>query len=156
MRAWQAARSIAGSVKKRAVPLRTVAVLAIGLAALGAILYYASTVDARGPTVVGISVTQHLTGEAEQALTTSSIVVDFSEPVRHASAQGAFAISPAVNGAFSWTATSMTFTPAARLPLRTAFTVTVGRGVRDEAGNPLSGAPGTFHFTTVGNPNVAA
>jgi hypothetical protein len=133
-----------------------VAVLAIGLAALGAILYYASTVDGRGPTVVGISLTQHLTGDAEQALTTSSIVVDFSEPVRHASAVGAFAISPRVNGAFSWSASSMTFTPAARLPLRTRFVVTVGRGVLDEAGNPLSSAPETFGFTTVGNPSVVA
>jgi hypothetical protein len=156
MRAWQAARSIAGSVKKRAVPLRTVAVLAIGLAVLGAILYYASTVDGRGPTVVGISLTQHLTGDTKQALTTSSIEVDFSEAVRHASAQGAFSISPAVDGAFSWSASSMTFTPADRLPLRTAFAVTVGRGVRDEAGNPLSGAPKTFGFTTVGNPSVVA
>jgi len=154
MRAWQAARSIAGSVTKRAVPLRTVAVLAIGVAVLGAILYYASTVDGRGPTVVSISLTQHLTGDAKQSLTTSSIEVDFSEPVRHASAEGSFTISPDVEGAFSWSAASMTFTPAARLPLRTEFAVTVGRGVRDEAGNPLSGAPARFSFTTVGNPTV--
>jgi hypothetical protein len=156
MRAWQAARSIAGSVTKRAVPLRTVAVLAIGLAVLAAILYYASTFDGRGPTVVGISLTQHLTGDDKQALTTSSIEVDFSEPVTHSSAEGAFAISPAVDGAFSWSSTSMTFTPAARLPLRTEFAVTIGRGVRDQAGNPISGAPNTFSFATVGNPTVVA
>ena len=79
MRAWQAARSIAGSVTKRAVPLRNMAVLVLGFAVLGGILYYASTVDGRGPTVVAIALTQHLSGDAEQALTTTSIEVDFSQ-----------------------------------------------------------------------------
>jgi Bacterial Ig-like domain/WD40-like Beta Propeller Repeat len=141
-------------VTKRAVPLRTVAVLAIGVAALGTILYYASTVDARGPTVVEISLTQHLSGDAEQAVTTTSIEVAFSEPVEHASAQAAFAISPQVSGAFSWSATDLTFTPAERLPLRTAFEVSIGPGVRDRAGNEMTTRPGTFEFTTVGNPVV--
>ncbi|MGZ6255977.1 MAG: Ig-like domain-containing protein, partial [Candidatus Limnocylindria bacterium] len=141
---------------KRAVPLRTVAVLAIGFAALGAILYYASTVDARGPTVLGISLTQHLTGDAEQALTTTSIEVAFSEPVEHPQAEAAFAISPSVQGAFSWSATSLTFTPAQRLPLRTDFEVTIGPGVHDDAGNAMTGAPRRFSFTTVGNPTVVS
>jgi hypothetical protein len=133
-----------------------VAVLGIGFAVLGAILYYASTVDARGPTVIAISLTQHLTGNAEQALTTTSIEVDFSEPVERGSAQAAFALSPAVEGAFSWSASSLTFTPAARLPLRTEFEVTIGPGVRDPAGNEMTGAPRRFAFTTVGNPTVIA
>ncbi|MGZ6214290.1 MAG: Ig-like domain-containing protein, partial [Candidatus Limnocylindria bacterium] len=141
---------------KRAVPLRTVAVLAIGFAALGAILYYASTVDARGPTVLGISLTQHLTGDAEQALTTTSIEVAFSEPVEHLQAEAAFGISPSVQGAFSWSATSLTFTPAQRLPLRTDFEVTIGPGVHDDAGNAMTGAPRRFSFTTVGNPTVVS
>jgi hypothetical protein len=141
-------------VTKRAVPLRTVAVLAIGVAALGTILYYASTVDARGPTVVEISLTQHLSGDLDQALTTTSIEVAFSEPVEHVSAQAAFAISPPVIGAFSWSATDLTFTPAERLPLRTAFEVTLGPGVTDRAGNKMTTRPGTFRFTTVGNPTV--
>ncbi len=139
---------------KRAVPLRTVAVLAIGIAALGAILYYASTVDGRDPTVVAISLTQHLADDPEQALTTTSIEVEFSEPVDHASAQAAFTISPSVEGAFSWSASSLTFTPAARLPLRTAFEVLVGSGVRDRAGNAMARGPDPFLFETVGNPTV--
>ena len=141
---------------KRAVALRTVAVLAIGVAVLGAILYYASTVDGRGPTVVQISLTQHLSDDAEQALTTTSIEVDFSEPVEHATAQAAFAIRPAVEGAFSWSATSLTFTPKARLPLRTAFEVSIGPGVRDRAGNAMPGTPEPFGFKTVGNPMVVS
>jgi sugar lactone lactonase YvrE len=133
-----------------------VAVLAIGVAVLGAILYYASTVDGRGPTVVAISLTQHLRGDEEQALTTTSVEVDFSEPVRHASAEAAFAISPSVAGAFSWSASSLTFTPAAGLPLRTSFEVTVGPGVLDRVGNAMTGTPEQFQFETVGNPLVEA
>ena len=132
------------------------AVIGVGLAVLGAILYYASTVDGRGPTVVGISVTQHLSSDAEQALTTTSIEVDFSEPVEHASAERAFGMTPAVDGAFSWSATSLTFTPASRLPLRTEFEVSIGAGVHDRAGNAMTGGPEQFRFTTVGNPTVIA
>ena len=143
-------------MKKRAVPLRSLVALATGLAILGAILYYASTVDLRGPTVRAISLTQHLGGDTHQALTTSSIEVDFSEPVDHASAQEAFAISPEVAGAFSWSAASLTFTPAERLPLRTDFEVSIGPGIHDQAGNPLGGIPPPFAFTTVGNPIVVA
>ncbi|MEP7040952.1 MAG: Ig-like domain-containing protein [Chloroflexota bacterium] len=141
---------------KRAVPLRTVVVLAIGVAVLGAILYYASTVDGRGPSVVAITLTQHLSGDEGQALTTTSVEVDFSEPVQRASAEAAFAINPSVNGAFSWSATSLTFTPAARLPLRTSFEVTVQPGVLDRVGNAMTGTPERFEFETVGNPQVVA
>jgi hypothetical protein len=133
-----------------------VAVLAIGIAALGAILYYASTVDGRGPTVVDISLTQHLADDARQALTTTSIEVDFSEPVEHGAAESAFAINPAVDGAFSWSAATLTFTPTARLPLRTSFAVSIGAGIRDRAGNLMTLAPEPFEFETVGNPTVVA
>lgn len=132
------------------------AVLGIGFAVLAAILYYASTVDGRGPTVVAISLTQHLSGDTEQALTTTSIEVDFSEPVEHSSAEASFAITPAVEGAFSWSASSLTFTPANRLPLRTEFEVSIRSGVRDRAGNEMVGAPERFQFATVGNPTVVA
>jgi hypothetical protein len=130
------------------------AVLALGFAALAGILYYASTVDGRPPTVVAISLTQHLSGDAEQALTTTSIEVDFSEQVDQDSAKASFAIAPAVEGAFSSSASSLTFTPASRLPLRTEFKVSIGPGVRDLAGNPMTGAPKRLTFVTVGNPTV--
>jgi len=138
----------------RAVPLRTLAVLGVGVAALVAILYYASTVDGRPPTVRDISLTQHLTADAEVALTTSSVEVDFSEPVEHASAQAAFSISPAVPGSFSWSSTTLTFTPEARLPLRTSFTILIAPGISDAAGNEMATAPAEFRFETVGNPSV--
>lgn len=143
-------------MKERAVPLRTLAVFGIGLAILVAILYYASTVDGRPPTVLHVSLTQHLTGDAEIALTTSSIEIGFSEPVDHATAVAAFAISPAVDGSFSWSSASMTFTPAARLPLRTQFEVSIGPGVRDAVGNEMATAAPPLRFTTVGNPSVVS
>jgi hypothetical protein len=133
-----------------------VAVLGLGLAILAAILYYASTVDGRPPAVLRVLLTQHLTGHADTALTTSSIEVDFSEPVEHATAETAFGISPAVAGSFSWSSASMTFTPAARLPLRSEFEVTVGPGVRDTVGNKAVTGAAPFSFTTVGNPSVVA
>lgn len=152
----EAARSIACSVTKRAVPFRTLAVFGVGLAVLVPILYYATTVDGRAPTVRRVSLTQHLTGDAAMALTTTSIEVVFSEPVDHASAQAALAILPAVQGSFSWSASSLTFTPAARLPLRTDYEVSIGPGVRDAAGNTMTTTAAPFHFTTVGNPVIAS
>lgn len=121
---------------------------------LAAILYYASTVDGRPPAVLRISLTQHLTANADTALTTSSVEVDFSEPVEHATAEAAFAITPSVDGSFSWSSASLTFTPAARLPLRTEFAVTVSGGVRDLVGNTMTAGPQRFRFVTVGNPSV--
>ena len=124
------------------------------MAVLVAILYYASTVDGRAPSVLKVLLTQHLSGDPQAALTTSSIEVDFSEPVEQASAESAFAISPALDGSFSWSSASLTFTPAARLPLRTEFVVTLAPGVRDRVGNVMASAGPTFKFTTVGNPSV--
>jgi hypothetical protein len=155
MRSRQAARSIACSVTKRGVGVRTLAVLGIGVAVLVAILYYASTVDGRPPTVQRITLTQHLSGDSHVALITSSIAVDFSEPVQHASAEAAFAISPQVSGQFSWSSASLTFTPD-RLSLRTTFEVTIGPGVRDRVGNEMATGAPPFRFTTVGNPSVVA
>ena len=132
------------------------AVFGVGAAILVGILYYASTVDARPPLVVSVSVTQHLSTDPAVALTTTSIEVVFSEPVQAATAQSAFRISPAIRGAFSWSGASMTFTPAARMPLRTDFEVHMAAGVRDRAGNAMAAPSAPFRFKTVGNPTVVA
>jgi hypothetical protein len=140
----------------RGVLVRTLAVFGVGAAILVGILYYASTVDARPPLVLSIGVTQHLSTDSAVALTTTSIEVVFSEPVQGLTAEGAFQISPATRGAFSWSGTQMTFTPAARLPLRTPFDVRIAAGVRDRAGNSMAAASARFSFETVGNPTVVA
>jgi hypothetical protein len=140
----------------RGVLVRTLAVFGVGAAILVGILYYASTVDARPPLVLSIGVTQHLSTDSAVALTTTSIEVVFSEPVQAQTAESAFRVSPATRGAFSWSGTQMTFTPAGRLPLRTPFVVRVEAGVRDRAGNSMATPSAPFSFETVGNPTVVA
>ena len=135
---------------------RSLTVLGVGAVVLIAILYYASTVDGRPPLVLRVLLTQHLSSDSSVALTTTSVEVDFSEPVDHPGAQAAFQIEPAVRGAFSWSGAAMTFTPSTRLPLRSSFAVHVEAGVRDGAGNPMPAASGPFSFDTVGNPAVVA
>jgi Bacterial Ig-like domain/WD40-like Beta Propeller Repeat len=139
----------------RRVAIRSILVLVVGAAILTPILYYASTVDVRPPQVDHFAVTQHLPGDGSVALTTASLEIGFSEDVDHTTAQTAFAIDPHVTGAFSWSGTTMVFTPSASLPLETSFSVTVGSGVRDLAGNVM-GASGPYTFRTVGSPSVVA
>lgn len=134
--------------------LRSLAVLVVGAAVLGGILYYASTVDLRAPGVSGFALTQHLSGDAAVALTSTSLEVDFSEPVDEPTAEAAFRVDPPVEGAYSWSDSTMTFTPLEPLPPKTEFSAHVEAGVRDVAGNQMSQASTAFSFTTVGEPQV--
>jgi len=140
----------------RGALLRSLAVFGLGAAVLIVILYFASTVDRHPPEVLRVVLTQHLATDPSVALTTSSIEIDFSEPVEHAGAQAAFRITPSVVGAFSWSSTAMTFTPSSRLPLRSSFVVHLEPGVRDGAGNAMLIASAPLTFETVGNPAVLA
>jgi Tol biopolymer transport system component len=140
----------------RAATLRWLAVIAVGTAALGVVLYFASTVDRRPPQVTSYELTQRLVADAGIALTTTSVEVTFNEPVEHETAEAAFEIDPAVPGAFSWSGTTMIFTPQERLPLETEFTVRIQPGVRDLAGNAMPSAAAAFNFVTVGRPSVVA
>jgi hypothetical protein len=139
----------------RGASLRSLIAFAIGIAILGGILYVASTVDGRAPSVERLALTHHLSADAEVALTTTSIEVVFSEAVDRPSAEAAFAIQPATEGAFSWSAATVTFTPDERLPLETEFVVRIGPGVRDAAGNVMS-EPADLAFVTVGHPTIVA
>jgi methionine-rich copper-binding protein CopC len=138
----------------RGVLLRSSVVFAAGLAVLAAILYYASTVDGRPPEVVRIGLTHHLSSDAAVALTTTSIEIEYSEPVDPISGEEAFRIEPAVDGAFSWAGRTLTFTPARRLALETAFVVRVLATVHDRAGNVMDQEAAPFAFETVGHPTV--
>jgi hypothetical protein len=140
---------------RREVLLRTAVVLVLGGAVLAAILYYASTVDSRPPSVSAFGLTQHLPSDGGVALTTSSLTVDFSEPVASGSAERSFRVEPSIRGSFSWSGNRMIFTPIDPLPLSTTFRVQVASGVRDRAGNEMAAAA-TFTFQTVGQPRVVA
>jgi hypothetical protein len=139
----------------RGASLRSIVAFAIGVVLLAGILYVASTVDGRAPTVDRIALTHHLSAADAIALTTTSVEVVFSEAVDHRSAEAAFSITPASDGAFSWSGNILTFTPALRLPLETDFVVTIAPGVRDAAGNDME-EPGELAFVTVGHPTVVA
>ncbi|MBT9140437.1 MAG: hypothetical protein DDT30_01014 [Dehalococcoidia bacterium] len=82
----------------------------------------------------------------------TNVVVRFNEAMDTASVQGAFTISPVVTGVFSWQANAiMTFNPDANLAAGTLYTVTIGTGAKDVAGNHLTAAH-TWSFTTAGEP----
>ena len=140
----------------RSVLLRSLAVLLVGGAVLAGILFVASTVDLRPPVVTRIELTQHLGADEAVALTTTSVEVAFSEAVDRASAEAAFAIEPMLEGSFSWSGATLTFTPADPLPLESAFTVVLAAGVRDVSGNQTQAGAEPFAFTTVGSPRVAS
>ncbi len=100
-------------------------------------------VDTIPPQVVSRSPTGSLTASP------TTIVITFSEAMNTSSAQAAFSISPFVNGSFSWSngSRTLTFQPSAGLALGTTYTVTVGTGAEDLAGNGMVLAS-VFTFST--------
>lgn len=101
--------------------------------------------DADAPTVLS-----NAPAANAMAVPTNAVLsVSFSEAMNKATVDAAFSISPAVAGTALWdgTDTLRTFQPSAPLAPSTQYTVTVGVGARDRAGNALA-APFTFTFTT--------
>jgi len=139
----------------RLVIFRSLAVLTGGAAVLIAVLYIASTVDARSPEVLAFELTQSLPDDAETALITTSLEVAFNEPVQVDAGTVPLALEPNVEGTVSWSGSTMTFTPRDRLELETTYVATVGSGIRDLAGNRIGTPPPAFTFTTAGRPSVA-
>ena len=133
---------------------RNIVVLAIGGAVLLFVLFYASTVDARPPSVTSFALTHPLGAAEDVALASTSLEVVFSEPVDRATAEQAFDIDPDVRGTFRWRGNAMGFTPDRPLPLDTEFHVVVAQGVRDAAGNVMQQEAAPFEFRTAGPPSV--
>ena len=63
-------------------------------------------------------------------------------------------IEPAVDGAVSWSGSTMRITPADPLELETAYAVTIAEGIRDLAGNRMTEPPPPFEFVTAGRPSL--
>jgi len=78
---------------------------------------------------------------------TTQINVTFSEVMNQTSAESAFNTSPATTGSFSWNANNMTYAPDSDLTSDTTYTVTIGTGAKDLAGNNLQ-TEHTWNFTT--------
>ena len=122
-----------------------------GIASAGDIYYIDAIVlekvvaggDISPPTVIGNTPTG--TGVP----VTAKITVTFNEPMTQASAQSAFSTSPATSGSFGWSGNMMTYTPGSSLSSGTTYTVTIGTGAKDLAGNSLQ-SPYSWSFTTNG------
>ncbi|MEP7082625.1 MAG: Ig-like domain-containing protein, partial [Chloroflexota bacterium] len=139
----------------RLVIVRSLAVLTAGAAVLIAVLYVASTVDARSPVVLRFELTQSLPDDPGTALITTSLEVEFNEPVQVDAGTAPLRLEPDVEGTVSWSGGTMTFTPRDRLQLETTYVATVGTGIRDLAGNRIGTPAPAFTFTTAGRPSVA-
>ena len=138
----------------RAILLRSLLVIGIGALVLAGLLYVASTFDSRAPTVSEITLTQPLPDSPRVALITTSLAVEFTEPIEMTSAPDAIELEPTVEGSVSWSGSTMIFTPREPLALLTTYTVSIAEGVRDLAGNAMTDLPAPFTFETTGPPEV--
>ena len=102
-------------------------------------------VDVIPPTVVS---TDPPDGTVDVALN-ASVSVTFSEPMNQAATEAAISVVPAFGCTFTWDpgGSTVTCVPGSNLTANTLYTVTVGTGAQDLAGNPLQ-APFVFSFTT--------
>ena len=123
---------------------------------LAGVLYVASTVDARAPTVLEVGLTQPLPDDPDRALITTSIEITFSEPVELEGASAAVSLDPAVDGSLAQTGSTLIFTPGEPLELETEYVLTIGPGIADAAGNEMSEMPDPYRFVTAGPPSLAA
>ena len=86
----------------------------------------------------------------------SSVSVTFSEPMNESTVEDAFSIAPSVGGTFSWSngSKTLTFRPSQAFALGTSYTVTIGTGATDLAGNSL-GQVDVFTFVTPPAPGLS-
>lgn len=112
----------------------------------------AAAVDTTPPTVVATTPAPSATGVS----TNTAISVTFSEEMNTASVDAAISISPAASGIVSWDASgTLRSVQAKGLAANTQYTLTVGVGAKDAAGNALA-APYVVTFTTGAAPDVIA
>jgi Bacterial Ig-like domain/Fibronectin type III domain len=100
--------------------------------------------DTTAPTVQGVLENLDVDNRA-------TIRFDFSEAVDQASAEAAFLSSPAINCTWTWTQNSAKCVSKTFLEQLKTYTITMGTGVVDTAGNHMIGA-NQFNFTTVDAP----
>src|SRR2546426_1784636 len=141
----------------------------VALVALALVLYNATLVDRRPPSLDRVALSLPA-GDSHTGQTLTAIDLEFSEPVQPGSVESRFRVDVTdvtgvagapnayVTGTFSWNGskTSAIFTPSSRLPGGTQFKVIVQAGFQDVAGNAASSAPDAFVFKTVGPPTVLA
>ena len=104
-------------------------------------------VDSIAPQAVSWTPSGNLTA------TPAAIQITFSEPMNETAVEAAFSVAPSVTGTFTWSNGSRTlrFQPSTSLAPGTSYTVSVGTGATDVAGNGLSQAD-LFTFATPAPP----
>lgn len=106
------------------------------------------------PAVSSVSPAGGATGVAR----TTTVSATFDRAMNRASVESAFSLrrtsGGAVNGSFSWSGNTVTFTPSAPLSGAASHTASVGTGARDAAGIALASAR-TWQFTTAAQPLVS-
>ena len=125
----------------------------VALVALALVLYNATLVDRRSPSVVQVSLSAP-TDDDRIAQTITAIDIRFSEPVEQSTVEARFSIEPYVAGAFTWDGATAIFTPSSKLPGDTEFTVRIEAGFADLVGNVADLAIEPWIFRTVGPPVV--
>jgi hypothetical protein len=140
-----------GGVRRRVI---SVGSIALAIVALAVVLYNATLVDRRPPTIAHVSLSAMLNNDPMRALTLTAIDIQFSEPVRQHSVESRFRIEPYVAGTLTWDGTTAIFTPSAKLPESTAFKVYIDPGYEDAAGNAATAGLDAWAFQTVGPPTV--
>jgi hypothetical protein len=129
----------------------------LAVIALGAVLYSATVVDRRPPSVASIRLSSPVDGDSAVGQALTAIDIRFSEPVRASTVESRLRITPTVPGAISWNGMSMAiFTPSERLPPDTEFTLSLDPGFEDLAGNAAASGVDAWTFRTVGHPAVVA
>lgn len=108
-------------------------------------LYVPTPPPTTPPTIIGNTPT------GSNVPVNTQITVTFSEAMNQASAQSAFSTSSATTGSFSWSGNTMTYTPSSYLAYSTSYTVTIGTGAKDLAGNNLQSTY-SRQFSTVLTP----
>ncbi len=129
---------------------------AVAIVVLGLVLYNATLVDRRAPTVSEVRLSATVGGAERLAQTVTAIDITFSEAVDHASAESRILIVPGVPGVFTWDGPTAIFSPAERLPIDAAFEVSVSPGFSDLAGNVATSGLQPWAFRSVGAPTVVA
>lgn len=135
---------------RRLISLVSVSVALVGL---GLVLWNATTVDRKPPTIKAITLSAPGV-DAHQAQTLTAIDIEFSEPVRTSTVQSRFHIVPAVDGAFTWDGSTAIFTPSQKLPPDSDFTISISPGFEDLVGNADEAGLEAWTFRTVGAPVV--
>lgn len=133
---------------KRGLTAATVVAMVVVAAVVAYTFYPREEPYSPPPTVITASPTGY------SAPTSASISVAFNRPMDAESAESAFAISPSLEGTFTWSGYTMMFMPAQELEDDAYFTVTIGASAVDVTGAHLDCGSYTWSFSTADLPTV--